>query len=180
MMKKSAFLISLFAIGLLAACSKDSLKAEKAMMEKARAAQPVEAQAPNPQKAFLEEFKKKEGVIVRPSGLLIRIVKRGTGGIPTTDSFVTANYHGTLIDGTVFDTTRDTGQPFSFPMTGVIEGWQEALSLMQEGAIYQVVIPADLAYGDDGAGDTIPPGATLIFEIELLKVTNPLRPVPSQ
>lgn len=131
-------------------------------------------EAPDPQKVFLEENAKNEDVIVRPSGLQIRIIKQGDGPVPTVSSMVTVNYHGTLIDGTVFDSTRDTGQPFSFTLDAVIPGWREAITLMRVGSIYQVFLPSELAYGAVGAGDLIQPGDTLIFEVELLDVTNPL------
>jgi len=130
----------------------------------------------NPQVIFLQENAQKEGVIVRPSGLQIRIIKAGDGAIPTKVSMVAAHYHGTLIDGTVFDTTRDNDQPFTFSLDSVIDGWKEAMMLMRVGSIFEIVIPADLAYGSVGAGDAIPAGATLIFEVELVDLTQPLKP----
>jgi len=130
----------------------------------------------DPQMIFLQQNAQTEGVIVRPSGLQIRIIKRGDGAIPTKFSMVTAHYHGTLIDGTVFDTTRDNGQPFSFTLDSVIEGWKEALMLMRVGSVFEIVIPDELAYGNIGAGDSVPPGATLIFEVELVDLTQPLVP----
>jgi len=130
----------------------------------------------DPDALFLYNNAQKDGIIVRPSGLQIRIIKRGTGGIPTPQSTIHAFYHGTLIDGTVFDSNRGTDQPFVFPLQAVIDGWQEGLMLMQEGAIYQLFVPAKLGYGNAGAGTTIPPGATLIFEVELVQVDQPLDP----
>ena len=130
----------------------------------------------DPQVIFLQENAQTEGVIIRPSGLQIRIIKKGDGAIPTKFSMVTTQYHGTLIDGTVFDTTRDNGQPFSFTLDSVIDGWKEALMLMRVGSIFEIVIPNELAYGSAGAGDSIPPGATLIFEVELVDLTQPLVP----
>ena len=130
----------------------------------------------DPQVIFLQENAQPEGVIIRPSGLQIRIIKTGDGAIPTKFSMVTTQYHGTLIDGTVFDTTRDNGQPFSFTLDSVIEGWKEALMLMRVGSIFEIVIPNELAYGIAGAGDSVPPGATLIFEVELIDLTQPLVP----
>lgn len=130
----------------------------------------------DPQVIFLQENAQTEGVIIRPSGLQIRIIKTGDGAIPTKFSTVTTQYHGTLIDGTVFDTTRDNDQPFSFTLDSVIEGWKEALMLMRVGSIFEIVIPNELAYGSVGVGDSVPPGATLIFEVELVDLTQPLVP----
>jgi FKBP-type peptidyl-prolyl cis-trans isomerase len=120
---------------------------------------------------FLKENAKKEGVVTLPSGLQYKILKTGTGKTPTDTNTVTTNYKGTLLDGTVFDDSYSRGEPASFPVNGVIKGWTEALKLMKEGDKWQLFIPANLAYGDRGAGNgVIPPGATLIFEVELLKV----------
>lgn len=130
----------------------------------------------DPQVIYLKENAQKEGVIVRPSGLQIRIIKQGDGAIPTKFSVLAAHYHGTLIDGTVFDTTRDEEAPYEFTMDLVIDGWKEALVLMRVGSIFELVVPADLAYRDDGAGDDITPGATLIFIVELVGLTQPLIP----
>lgn len=131
-------------------------------------------EAPDPQVVFLEQNAQNPDIITRSSGLQIRIIKEGDGPLPTMESSVTVNYHGTLIDGTVFDTTRDTGVPFSFTLDSVIPGWREAMTLMRVGAIYQIFLPADLAYGARGAGEFIAAGDTLIFEVELVAVTLPL------
>ncbi len=122
---------------------------------------------------YLKENAKKEGVVVLPSGLQYNILKTGTGKTPVDSSTVTTHYKGMLIDGTVFDDSYSRGEPASFPVNGVIKGWTEALKLMKEGDKWLLVIPADLAYGDRGAGNgLIPPGAVLTFEVELIKVND--------
>ncbi len=120
--------------------------------------------------AFLEENKKKEGVITLPSGLQYKVIKEGTGKQPSADSTVETNYRGTLIDGSEFDSSYKRGQTATFPVNGVIQGWTEALQLMKEGAKWQLFVPANLAYGERGAGNVIGPNATLIFEVELISV----------
>lgn len=119
---------------------------------------------------FLEENKKKAGVIVLPSGLQYTVIKEGTGEVPKETDKVTTHYHGTLIDGTVFDSSVERGQPASFPVNGVISGWVEALQLMKVGSKWKLFVPADLAYGDRGAGPKIGPGAALVFEVELISI----------
>lgn len=120
--------------------------------------------------AFLAENKNKEGVQKLPSGLQYQILKEGTGKSPSATDQVTTHYHGTLIDGTVFDSSYERNQPATFPVNGVIAGWTEALQLMKEGAKWRLFIPSDLAYGSQGAGDVIGPNATLIFDVELISV----------
>jgi len=120
--------------------------------------------------AFLAANKAKEGVKVLPDGLQYKILKEGNGPKPTANDTVTVNYRGTLIDGKEFDSSYKRGQPISFPVGGVIKGWTEALQMMPVGSKWQLFIPADLAYGDEGAGQDIAPGDTLIFEIELLSI----------
>jgi FKBP-type peptidyl-prolyl cis-trans isomerase FklB len=120
--------------------------------------------------SFLVENAKKEGVITTSSGLQYEIITNGTGATPTETDQVTVHYHGTLIDGTVFDSSVDRGQPATFPVNGVIPGWVEALQLMNVGSKYKLYIPSDLAYGERGAGGSIGPNATLIFEVELLSI----------
>jgi len=120
--------------------------------------------------AFLAENKKKEGVQTTASGLQYKIITAGTGEKPTTKQTVTVNYRGTLIDGTEFDNSYKRGQPATHPVTGFIKGWTEALQLMPVGSKWQLFIPADLAYGAQGYGQTIGPNATLIFELELLSI----------
>ncbi|MFZ0298036.1 MAG: FKBP-type peptidyl-prolyl cis-trans isomerase [Candidatus Sulfotelmatobacter sp.] len=122
--------------------------------------------------AFLAANKDKEGVVTLPSGLQYKILTAGTGPKPTTSDSVVCNYRGTLINGTEFDSSYKRGQPATFPVTGVIKGWTEALQLMPVGSKWQLFIPPDLAYGDRGAGADIGPGSTLIFEIELLSIAD--------
>lgn len=120
---------------------------------------------------FLAANKSKEGVVTLPSGLQYKILTAGTGAKPTTADTVVCNYRGTLINGTEFDSSYKRGQPATFPVTGVIKGWTEALQLMPVGSKWQLFIPSDLAYGDRGAANGgIGPDATLIFEVELLSI----------
>jgi FKBP-type peptidyl-prolyl cis-trans isomerase len=120
--------------------------------------------------AFLEANKTKEGVVTLPSGLQYKVLQEGTGPTPAPTDTVVCNYRGTLLDNTEFDSSYKRGQPASFPVTGVIKGWTEALQLMPVGSKWQVFVPAELAYGDRGAGGQIGPNATLIFEVELLSI----------
>jgi len=120
--------------------------------------------------AFLAANKSKEGVVALPSGLQYKIIKAGTGPKPTAADTVVCNYKGTLIDGKEFDSSYKRGQPATFPVGGVIKGWTEALQLMPVGSTWQLFIPADLAYGDRQAGPDITPGATLVFEVELMSI----------
>lgn len=111
-----------------------------------------------------------EDAIKTDSGLVYCSMKEGEGAQPALSNNVEVHYHGTLIDGTVFDSSVDRGETISFPLGGVIQGWQEGLALMKEGGKATLIIPAALAYGEAGSGDVIPPGATLKFEVELFKV----------
>ena len=120
--------------------------------------------------AFLAANKNKEGVVTLPSGLQYKILKAGTGPKPSAADSVVCNYRGTLINGTEFDSSYKRGQPATFPVNGVIKGWTEVLQLMPVGSKWQLFIPAQLAYGDRGAGADIGPNATLIFEVELLSI----------
>ena len=120
--------------------------------------------------AFLAENAKREGVFVTESGLQYEVVTMGEGEKPTAESTVKVHYHGTLIDGTVFDSSVQRGEPIEFPLNGVIKGWTEGLQLMKEGAKYEFIIPSYLAYGERGAGQSIPPYAALIFDVELIEV----------
>jgi FKBP-type peptidyl-prolyl cis-trans isomerase FklB len=120
--------------------------------------------------AFLAENKKKAGVVTRESGLQYKVVKDGKGKQPKATDTVQVHYRGTLLNGTEFDSSYQRGEPATFPVNGVIQGWQEVLPLMREGAKWQVWIPSDLAYGARGAGGAIGPNETLVFEIELLAV----------
>ncbi len=121
-------------------------------------------------KAFLEENKKAKGVVVTNSGLQYEILTEGTGAKPVASSTVRVHYTGSLIDGTVFDSSVKRGTPAEFPVNGVIRGWTEALQLMPVGSKWRLTIPHDLAYGERGAGASIPPFSTLIFEVELLDI----------
>ncbi|MCC9136009.1 FKBP-type peptidyl-prolyl cis-trans isomerase [Pontibacter silvestris] len=119
---------------------------------------------------FLAANKNKEGVKTLPSGLQYEVLSEGSGKSPSKNDQVTTHYHGTLIDGTVFDSSYERGQPATFPVNGVIAGWTEALQLMKEGAKWRLYVPSDLAYGSQGAGDVIGPNTTLIFDVELISV----------
>jgi FKBP-type peptidyl-prolyl cis-trans isomerase len=120
--------------------------------------------------AFLAEKAREEGIVKTDSGLLYRELRAGSGDSPTADQTVTVHYRGALIDGTVFDSTYDRDQPTTYPVSGFIPGWSEALQLMKPGARWELFIPADLAYGADGSPPAIPPAAALTFELELLEV----------
>ena len=120
--------------------------------------------------AFLAENAQREGIIVTDSGLQYEVVTAGEGASPGPDDQVEVHYRGTLIDGTVFDSSYDRGQTVTFGVTQVIPGWTEALQLMKEGDKYNLYIPSDLAYGAGGAGQVIGPNSTLIFEVELIKI----------
>lgn len=119
---------------------------------------------------FLAENAKREGVVVTASGLQYEVLKPGTGVSPTATQTVEVHYHGTLIDGTVFDSSVDRGKTIEFPLNRVIPGWTEGVQLMKEGAKYRFYIPFDLAYGTAGSPPKIPPYAALIFDVELFKV----------
>ncbi|MDQ1407633.1 MAG: FKBP-type peptidyl-prolyl cis-trans isomerase FklB [Acidobacteriaceae bacterium] len=121
---------------------------------------------------FLAQNKTKPGVVALPDGLQYKILKEGTGPKPTANDSVVCNYRGTLLDGTEFDSSYKRGQPATFPVSGVIKGWTEAVQLMPVGSKWQLFLPADLAYGNRGAGQDIGPNATLIFEVELLSIQN--------
>ena len=120
-------------------------------------------------KIILEQNKQKEGVMTTESGLQYLILSEGKGNNPTLNDNVTVHYHGTLIDGTIFDSSVDRKQPATFPLNGVIPGWQEALQMMSVGSKWKIFIPSELAYGESGAG-AIGPNSTLIFEVELLSI----------
>jgi FKBP-type peptidyl-prolyl cis-trans isomerase FklB len=119
---------------------------------------------------FLEENGQREGIVITESGLQYEILTAGTGDMPTAASTVRTNYHGTLINGDVFDSSYERGQPAEFPVGGVIKGWTEALTMMPVGSKWRLYVPHDLAYGEQGAGGAIGPFSTLIFDIELLDI----------
>lgn len=124
----------------------------------------------NKANTFLAENKKKPGVIELPSGLQYKVITEGNGPIPTDTSTVKTHYKGTLVDGKVFDSSYDRGEPAEFPVNGVIAGWTEALKLMKTGSKWMLFIPPQLAYGEQGAGGVIGPNEVLIFELELLEI----------
>ncbi len=121
---------------------------------------------------FLDENKKKEGVITLSSGLQYKVLKEGTGALPKLSDTVECHYKGTLIDGTEFDSSYKRGKAATFQVGGVIPGWVEALQKMKEGSRWMLYIPSDLAYGDRGAGPKIKPGSTLIFVVELMGIVE--------
>lgn len=120
--------------------------------------------------AFLAANAKNAGVKTTASGLQYKVIESGKGAQPTAESTVTTHYTGRLVDGTVFDSSRERGEPATFPVGGVIPGWTEALQLMHEGDHWELYIPAKLAYGEGGRGAVIEPNSTLVFDIELIKV----------
>ncbi|MEE9322630.1 MAG: FKBP-type peptidyl-prolyl cis-trans isomerase [Granulosicoccus sp.] len=122
---------------------------------------------------FLASNKAKEGVQLTDSGLQYEVISEADGPKPTLEDTVSVHYVGTLIDGTEFDSSVARGEPAEFPLNGVIPGWTEGLQLMNVGSKYRFVIPSDLAYGDQGAGQSIGPGETLVFEVELLEIKAP-------
>jgi FKBP-type peptidyl-prolyl cis-trans isomerase FklB len=136
--------------------SKQQAKASESVVEEGR--------------KFLAANSKKENVITLKSGLQYEVIKSGEGAKPSLNDQVTTHYHGTLIDGTVFDSSVERGQPASFPVNGVIKGWTEALQLMNVGSKWRLFVPYDLAYGERGAGPQIGPFTTLIFEVELISI----------
>lgn len=119
---------------------------------------------------FFAENAKQAGVKTTESGLQYRVIKAGNGETPTINNTVVAHYTGKLLDGTVFDSSHDRGEPATFPLSGVIKGWQEALPMMKVGSQWQIVVPAALAYGDRGIGKLIGPNEALIFDIELISI----------
>lgn len=146
----------------------------KALQELGQRAEAAQAEAfkalEAENQAFLEENKKAAGVVVTDSGLQYEILTEGNGSKPTAESTVRVHYTGSLIDGTVFDSSVKRGTPAEFPVGGVIKGWTEALQLMPVGSKWRLTIPHNLAYGERGAGASIPPFATLVFEVELLDI----------
>jgi FKBP-type peptidyl-prolyl cis-trans isomerase len=155
------------------------LQSEVQAKQQAKAAQEGEANKKEGE-AFLAANKSKEGVVTLPSGLQYKILKEGSGPKPKATDSVVCNYKGTLINGTEFDSSYKRGEPATFPVTGVIKGWTEALQLMPVGSKWQLFIPSDLAYGARGTpGGPIGPNSTLIFEVELMSIKEKA-PAPDQ
>ena len=146
--------------GAMEQAQKELVAKRQQMGEKAKAAG----------QAFLETNKKKPGVVTLPSGMQYKVITAGSGKQPTATSSITAHYKGTLIDGKEFDSSYRRGEPATFPVNQVIQGWQEILPMMHEGDTWQVYIPSDMAYGESGSPGGIGPNETLIFDIELIKV----------
>ncbi len=119
---------------------------------------------------FLKENAAREGIVTTESGLQYEVLKEGEGESPSAESVIRAHYHGTLIDGTVFDSSIDRGEPTQFAVNQVIPGWTEALQLMKVGGKMRIFVPADLAYGERSPGPAIPPNSTLIFDVELVEI----------
>lgn len=140
----------------------------RSYMEKAQTAAAEENVSKG--KEFLAENEKKDGIMVTESGLQYEVISETDGEKPTAESTVKVHYHGTTIDGEVFDSSVDRGEPAQFPLNGVIKGWTEGLQLMPVGSKYKFYIPSELAYGERGAGGAIGPNSTLIFEVELLEI----------
>ena len=132
----------------------------------------ISAKKQNESSTFLANNAKNDGFVVTASGLQYKIVEKGEGKSPTSEDKVIAHYTGKLLDGTVFDSSHDRGEPATFPVSDVIKGWQEALPMMKEGGKWQIVVPANLAYGDRGVGNLIGPNETLIFDIELVSISK--------
>ena len=141
-------------------------------LQTAKAAQAAKSAEPNRKagEAFLAENKKKADVVTLPSGLQYQVMKMGEGPKPSVSDKVRTHYHGTLIDGTVFDSSVNRGQPAEFPVGGVIQGWVEALQLMPTGSKWKLFIPYNLAYGERATGAEIKPYSALVFEVELLEI----------
>jgi FKBP-type peptidyl-prolyl cis-trans isomerase FklB len=121
---------------------------------------------------FLAENKTKEGVTELPNGIQYQVLKEGDGKQPKSNSTIKAHYRGALLNGNEFDSSYKRNQPFTARLTQLIKGWQEVIPMMKEGSAWRLWIPSDLAYGDNGAGGSIPGGATLLFDIELLQVLD--------
>lgn len=161
-MMKSA--IAILSVGLL--CG----NAYAAETQIASSGAQAQSQSSDAGAAYLAANKAKSGVVTLPDGLQYKVLKQGQGEKPTDTDMVTVNYEGTLIDGTVFDSSYKRGEPATFPVNGVIPGWTEALKLMKPGSTWMLFIPASLAYGDNGAPPAIGPNQTLVFKVELIKV----------
>jgi FKBP-type peptidyl-prolyl cis-trans isomerase FklB len=164
-MKSFSVLALTLALGLFAGCSPKETTPNTAMNPDAKP-----AASADPGEAFLAANAKKDGVITTASGLQYKVIKSGTGASPKATDQVKVHYTGTTIDGNVFDSSVQRGQPAVFPVNAVIPGWVEALQLMKVGDKWQLVIPARLAYGDQSPSPAIPANSVLIFEVELLDI----------
>jgi FKBP-type peptidyl-prolyl cis-trans isomerase FklB len=155
-----------------AAVSNEDLQAAfNTLNEKRQAAAEANASAAEAEGlSFLAENAKRDGVTVTESGLQYEVITEGSGDKPSASSTVRTHYHGTFIDGRIFDSSVDRNQPAEFPVGGVIAGWTEALQMMSVGSKWRLVIPSKLGYGAQGAGGSIPPHCTLVFEVELLDI----------
>lgn len=163
-MKSFSFLTLTLALGLCAGCSPKAAAPDTTMNTDTKST------VTDPGEAFLAANAKKDGVITTASGLQYKVLKSGTGASPKATDQVKVDYTGTTIDGKVFDSSVQRGQPAVFPVNAVIPGWVEALQLMKAGDKWQLVIPARLAYGEQSPAPAIPPNSVLIFEVELIDI----------
>lgn len=154
----------------IAAVFEERLAMLRAQQQAKQAAAVAEVKAESA--AFLAEYQERPGVQRLPSGVLYEVLHAGSGATPTADDWVSCHYTGRLYSGEVFEDTRKSGQPRKFVVTAVVDGLEQALQTMQAGAKWRLVVPAELGYGDKGWGERIPPGAALVFELELLSVES--------
>ncbi|HEY4417189.1 MAG TPA: FKBP-type peptidyl-prolyl cis-trans isomerase [Verrucomicrobiae bacterium] len=169
-----SFYVLTVAVALLAGCSPNNQSSGPAAPPIAPSVSTTTLKA-DPKaagEAFLKDNGKKDGVITTASGLQYKILKSGTGASPKSSDTVRVNYEGSLLDGTIFDSSYQRGESITFPVTGVIPGWVEALQLMKVGDKWQLFIPSNLAYGAQGAGPQIPPNSTLVFQVELIDIVH--------
>lgn len=170
--KMKALIVSILCISLFAATAYADDTSTSINTENSLNMQSTQTDAKNTGEKFLAENKSKAGVVTLADGLQYKIITEGTGPRPTISDNVTVNYAGKLINGTEFDSSYKRGQPATFPVTGVIPGWVEALQLMTVGSVWELYIPASLAYGERGAPPVIGPNETLIFKVELLGINK--------
>lgn len=164
---KSSAIALLLGLGMLCANVYAETTTGNTMTNESTAAS---ATGTNAGEAFLEANKKKPGVVTTANGLQYKVITEGKGAKPTLNDVVTVHYAGTLVDGKEFDSSYKRGEPATFPVSGVIAGWTEALQLMPAGSTWELYIPAKLAYGDQGAPPVIGPNETLIFKVQLISV----------
>jgi len=176
MKRLTAILITAIAITAMVSCNNKSEKKESDNTSKKQeyplAKKNINLNIKAEGEKFLAENAKREGVKTTASGLQYEVITEGEGEKPSATSTVKVNYKGTLINGTVFDSSYDRGEPIEFPLNGVIAGWTEGLQLMSVGSKYKLYIPYQLAYGERGGGEMIKPYSALIFEVELLDIIN--------